>query len=107
MNETTRELLIVEMEFLAGKVRSMVIGEKDYQPSLERLHYIQKILKEDKELKETKVTEVIKVPSERKKLDPNVVLTSLVTIGMGLTVLYYEKADVITSKVWNSISKKM
>ena len=107
MNEETRKMLEEELEYLAGQVRETSSTDEDYETTLERFSYIQKILKEDKELKETKVTEVIKVPSERKKLDPNVVLSSVVTIAMGLTVLYYEKTDVITSKAWNMFSKKM
>lgn len=107
MNEETRKMLEEELEHLAGQVREISSTDDDYETTLERFSYIQKILKEDKELKETKVTEVIKVPSERKKLDPNVVLSSVVTIAMGLTVLYYEKTDVITSKAWNMFSKKM
>jgi hypothetical protein len=43
---------------------------------------------------------------QKKRVDPNTVLTVAGNLAIGLAVIKHEKTSVITSKVWSFLTKK-
>lgn len=44
---------------------------------------------------------------KRQKINPNIVLQLGATVGLGLLTLHYEKLQVVTSKVWGTVSNML
>lgn len=83
MNYKTRKALKNEMEMLVAGLDYE--NEDDYKKRTERIKEIETILNTRKYT----------------GIDPNVVITGLISIGTALLVLNYEKTDILISKAWN------